>query len=174
MLFARCMDDDDNTHSQFRLENEIQHYLEKRTKTILSDVYRRSSDRCWVATETSPQIWWQIGRSSYNLTNENYTSPTCVFCYSKFAYPTNHKQIKGKTVKSKNKGFFLCYNPQMYLRINQQSRSAKRQNVCVHHSSLWSCYSTFWANVSCFRQHPAPSSMKEMLGQLACAKEAFY
>jgi hypothetical protein len=58
--------------------------------------------------------WKEQLHSQYTnvcITNEHYTSQTCVFCYSKLAHPTIHKRIKGKSIKARNKGSFLCYNP---------------------------------------------------------------
>ena len=44
------------------------------------------------------------------ITNENYTSQTCVYCFNKLQHPKQHIQAKGKTVYRDMKGAFHCLN----------------------------------------------------------------
>ncbi|KAI8356640.1 hypothetical protein BD560DRAFT_406466, partial [Blakeslea trispora] len=47
-----------------------------------------------------------------SITNENYTSQTCVYCFHKLQHPKQLIQVKGKTVYRNMKGAFHCLNPE--------------------------------------------------------------
>ena len=54
------------------------------------------------------------------ITNENI-SQTCMYCFSKLDHPIHLKVIKGKDIKTKVKGSFLCRNPDCVLVSNKKA-----------------------------------------------------
>ncbi|CEI97435.1 hypothetical protein RMCBS344292_11567 [Rhizopus microsporus] len=53
------------------------------------------------------------------ITNENMTSQTCMYCFSKLDNPMHRKTINDKEIKKKVKGSFLCRNPDCVLVLNK-------------------------------------------------------
>ncbi|KAI8364943.1 hypothetical protein BD560DRAFT_402526, partial [Blakeslea trispora] len=59
--------------------------------------------------------WKQDNHARYttvSITNENYTSQTCVYCLHKLQHPKQLIQVKSKTVYRNMKGAFHCLNPE--------------------------------------------------------------
>ena len=59
--------------------------------------------------------WKQDNHARYttvSITNENYTSQTCVYCFHKLQHPKQLIQVKSKTVYRNMKGAFHCLNPE--------------------------------------------------------------
>ncbi|KAI8331647.1 hypothetical protein BD560DRAFT_462614 [Blakeslea trispora] len=59
--------------------------------------------------------WKQDNHARYttvNITNENNTSQTCVYCFNKLQHPKQLIQVKGKTVYRNMKGAFHCLSPE--------------------------------------------------------------
>ncbi|KAI9257555.1 hypothetical protein EDC94DRAFT_522357, partial [Helicostylum pulchrum] len=72
--------------------------------------------------------WKQEIHSKYThavITNENMTSQTCVYCYSKLDHPTHTRILKGKTIYRKSKGSFLCRNPSCVLLKNGKAAKCR-------------------------------------------------
>lgn len=72
--------------------------------------------------------WKQEVQSQYThaiITNENYTSQTCVYCFSKLDHPTHVKLVKGKEVFYKSKGSFLCRNQNCVLFKNKKATKCR-------------------------------------------------
>ncbi|ORE21191.1 hypothetical protein BCV71DRAFT_277222, partial [Rhizopus microsporus] len=55
------------------------------------------------------------------ITNENMTSQTCMYCFSKLVHSIHRKMINDKEIKKKVKGYFLCRNPDCVLMLNQKA-----------------------------------------------------
>ncbi|PHZ07482.1 uncharacterized protein RHIMIDRAFT_274513, partial [Rhizopus microsporus ATCC 52813] len=54
------------------------------------------------------------------ITNENMTSQTCVYCFSKLDHPIHKRMIKGKEITVTSKGPFICRNPKCVLVTKRQ------------------------------------------------------
>lgn len=46
----------------------------------------------------------------FRITNENYTSQTCVYCFEKLHHPKQSITKQYKATKKTIKGIFICYN----------------------------------------------------------------
>ncbi|KAG1456908.1 hypothetical protein G6F57_015001 [Rhizopus arrhizus] len=55
------------------------------------------------------------------ITNENMTSQTCMYCFSKLDHSIYRKIVKDKDIKTKVKGSFLCRNPDCVLVSNKKA-----------------------------------------------------
>ena len=55
------------------------------------------------------------------ITNENVTSQTCMYCFSKLDHPIYRKIDKDKDIRTKVKGSFLCRNSDCVLISNKKA-----------------------------------------------------
>ncbi|CEG68071.1 hypothetical protein RMATCC62417_04398 [Rhizopus microsporus] len=55
------------------------------------------------------------------ITNENMTSQTCMYCFSKLDHPIHRKKINDKEIKTNVKALFLCRNPDCVLVLNKKA-----------------------------------------------------
>lgn len=59
-------------------------------------------------------IWKQVKHAENTyvcITNEQYTSQTCVYCFNFLQHPTFERKVKGRIIRKQVKGCFLCVNP---------------------------------------------------------------
>ncbi|PHZ09987.1 uncharacterized protein RHIMIDRAFT_41440 [Rhizopus microsporus ATCC 52813] len=80
------------------------------------------------------------------ITNENMTSQTCMYCFSKLDHPIHRKVIKGKEIKTKVKGAFLCRNPDCVL-VSKKLPSPEITCLPLH-GSFWPLLTALSGNIS--------------------------
>ncbi|KAI9354377.1 hypothetical protein BD770DRAFT_324854 [Pilaira anomala] len=59
------------------------------------------------------------------ITNENFTSQTCLYCFGKLDHPNHTKLLKGKEVLHKSKGSFICRNQNCALVTNKKATKCR-------------------------------------------------
>ncbi|ORE04625.1 hypothetical protein BCV72DRAFT_312503 [Rhizopus microsporus var. microsporus] len=57
-------------------------------------------------------------------------SQTCMYCFSKLDHPIHRKVIKGKDIKTKVKGSFLCRNPDCAL-VSNKKKLPNPETTCL-------------------------------------------
>ncbi|KAL4214657.1 hypothetical protein AB4K20DRAFT_1974178 [Rhizopus microsporus] len=67
------------------------------------------------------------------ITNENMTSQTCMYCFSKLVHSIHRKMINDKEIKKKVKGYFLCRNPDCVLMLNQKAETFPELSAKISH-----------------------------------------
>ena len=74
------------------------------------------------------------------ITNENMTSQTCMYCFSKLDHSIYRKMINDKDIRTKVKGSFLCRNPDCVLVSNKNAIKPRDDLsvLAIGHSGLCS------------------------------------